>query len=285
MHALRPPTLTLLSRSWRPRIVWINVRALASRASPDQSRGGLPRFYSDVLPPSKGNIVRVQGDEFWHMTRVLRLNVDDRLELFNGAGEVIKGSVVKIDKTGLDVMALDDPEVHVPKGTQWHVYSAFGSLKGSRADWLIEKCTELGASSVTPLLTARSPSITENRVDRWKRVTLAATKQCQRLQKIVLNRPTKIHDLLPVVSQSNLSILAEAEAVPIMEALSAMTVEQQGILIIGPEGDFTQEELKLLTEAGATPVGLGPLRLRVETATISLLSALTFWADSQAKEY
>ncbi|CAN6450088.1 unnamed protein product [Victoria cruziana] len=177
MHALRPPTLTLLSRSWRPRIVWINVRALASRASPDQSRGGLPRFYSDVLPPSKGNIVRVQGDEFWHMTRVLRLNVDDRLELFNGAGEVIKGSVVKIDKTGLDVMALDDPEVHVPKGTQWHVYSAFGSLKGSRADWLIEKCTELGASSVTPLLTARSPSITENRVDRWKRVTLAATKQ------------------------------------------------------------------------------------------------------------
>ncbi|XP_031479236.1 uncharacterized protein LOC116250043 isoform X3 [Nymphaea colorata] len=207
-----------------------------------------------------------------------------RLELFNGTGEVTKGCIVKIDKTGLDVMALGDPEVYVPKGTQWNVYSAFGSLKGGRADWLIEKCTELGASSVTPLLTARSPSITENRADRWERVTLAATKQCQRLQKMVLNHPTTIHDLLPVVSQSNLSILAEAEAVPLMEALSAMTIEQRGILIIGPEGDFTQDELKLLTEAGVTPVGLGPLRLRVETATISLLSAVTFWADSQAKK-
>ncbi|XP_031479235.1 uncharacterized protein LOC116250043 isoform X2 [Nymphaea colorata] len=275
MHALGPPSLTLLHRSWRHRIAWINAKAFASRASPNQSRGGLPRFYSDVLPPSKGNIVRVQGDEFWHITRVLRLNVHDRLELFNGTGEVTKGCIVKIDKTGLDVMALGDPEVYVPKGTQWNVYSAFGSLKGGRADWLIEKCTELGASSVTPLLTARSPSITENRADRWERVTLAATKQCQRLQKMVLNHPTTIHDLLPVV---------EAEAVPLMEALSAMTIEQRGILIIGPEGDFTQDELKLLTEAGVTPVGLGPLRLRVETATISLLSAVTFWADSQAKK-
>ncbi|XP_031479237.1 uncharacterized protein LOC116250043 isoform X4 [Nymphaea colorata] len=198
MHALGPPSLTLLHRSWRHRIAWINAKAFASRASPNQSRGGLPRFYSDVLPPSKGNIVRVQGDEFWHITRVLRLNVHDRLELFNGTGEVTKGCIVKIDKTGLDVMALGDPEVYVPKGTQWNVYSAFGSLKGGRADWLIEKCTELGASSVTPLLTARSPSITENRADRWERVTLAATKQCQRLQKMVLNHPTTIHDLLPV---------------------------------------------------------------------------------------
>ena len=75
-----------------------------------------------------------------------------------------------------------------------------GSLKGGRADWLVEKCTELGTNSVTPLLTEHSPSISENRVDRLRRVTLAAAKQCQRLHEMSLNPPTTIDSLLPIVT-------------------------------------------------------------------------------------
>ncbi|PIA53579.1 hypothetical protein AQUCO_00900274v1 [Aquilegia coerulea] len=275
---LRPSFSKLLSRSWR-KVSILHSSSISD--SSNQSRGSLPRFHSDVLPSYKGDSVRVDGDEFRHMTKVLRLSVDDRVELFNGTGGLIKGFILKIDRTGLDVMALEDPKTVLPNSTQWHVFAAFGTLKGSRADWLVEKCTELGASSVTPLLTERSPSISENRVDRLQRVAFAAAKQCQRLHEMTLNPPTKIKTLLPIVSQSKLSFLAVAEGTPLINTLSFKKMEASGMIIIGPEGDFTDKEVKMMTEAGASIVGLGPHRLRVETATMALLATLMLWSDSQ----
>ncbi|KAM0046208.1 putative 16S rRNA (uracil(1498)-N(3))-methyltransferase [Helianthus debilis subsp. tardiflorus] len=229
----------------------------------------------------KGSGVRVQGDEFWHMTKVLRLNTDDRVELFNGKGGLVKGSIEMIDRTGADIVALENPKLVSTNTTQWHVYAAFGTLKGGRSDWLLEKCTELGASSVTPLLTERSPSISDNRVDRLQRVIFAAAKQCQRLHEMALNPPLKVGGLLPIVSQSKLSFIAAAEATPVLNALALSQREPVGSIIIGPEGDFTEAEVKSIVEAGATAVGLGPHRLRVETATIALLSTAMLWSDSQ----
>ncbi|WOL16995.1 hypothetical protein Cni_G25783 [Canna indica] len=229
----------------------------------------------------KGNVVRIHGDEFWHMTKVLRLGPNDRVELFDGKGGLVKGCIQSINKTGVDIMVLQEPHVVAPQGVQWHVYAAFGTLKGGRADWLVEKCTELGASSVTPILTERSRVITENRVERLERVVLAAVKQCQRLHQMTLNPPLKFQKLLPIVSESKLAFLAAAEATPLMNILSESTIEDSGVLIVGPEGDFTDDEVKLMREAGATPIRLGPCRLRVETATIALLTTVMLWTDAQ----
>ncbi|GER36927.1 ribosomal RNA small subunit methyltransferase E [Striga asiatica] len=285
----------------------LNLRPFSSSSSSDysdQSRGGLPRFFSETLPSLKarkvligkeatfnflrtslenlqGGIVRVKGDEFWHMTRVLRLGVNDRVELFNGKGGLVEGRIEKIDVAGVDLEATESPKLVSPQATQWHIFAAFSTLKGGRADWLVEKCTELGASSVTPLLTERSNSISENRVDRLQRLILAATKQCQRLHEMILKPPITVVNLLPIVGQSRLSLVAVAEATPVLNTLRVLNKETAGIVIIGPEGDFTDKELISLTEAGATAVGLGPHRLRVETATIALLSTLMLWSDSQ----
>ncbi|XP_037429120.1 ribosomal RNA small subunit methyltransferase E-like isoform X2 [Triticum dicoccoides] len=230
---------------------------------------------------SDGEVVRIQGDEFWHMTRVLRLGINDRVELFDGAGGLVEGSIQKVDKNGSDVELVENARLIAPQGIQWHVFAAFGTLKGGRADWLIEKCTELGASSVTPLLTERCHTIAENRVDRLQRLVLAAVKQCQRVHDMSLKPPIQIHDLPLAVSQSKLAFLASAEAPPVLSVLpKCCSEEESGLLIIGPEGDFTEEEVKVLKAAGAVPVGLGPCRLRVETATISLLSALMLWSDA-----
>ncbi|KAK1323643.1 hypothetical protein QJS10_CPA02g00086 [Acorus calamus] len=285
--AVRDSLPLLLRRRWRNLRRRLITRAF-STSSPtvmvDRSRGGLPRFHSPVLPPSKGSVVRVQGEEFWHATKVLRLSESDRVELFNGTGGIVTGFIHKVDRTGLDFMASEDVKNVAPQGTQWHVFAAFGTLKGGRADWLIEKCTELGASSVTPLLTERSPSITENRVDRLHRVILAAVKQCQRLHEMTLNPPMKLCSFLPLVSQSELSFLAAAGATPLIDILSCSRREASGVMIVGPEGDFTEEEVKLMIKSGATPVGLGPHRLRAETATITLLSALMLWSNTQKPE-
>ncbi|CAA7387699.1 unnamed protein product [Spirodela intermedia] len=258
------------------------VRAFSSSSvSGDRSRGGLPRFYSQILPSSKGETVRVQGDEFWHMAKVLRLRVNDRVELFNGRGVVIEGYIDGIDRTGIDFLASDEPKVVTPKSAQWDVFAAFGSLKGGRGDWLVEKCTELGARSITPLLAERSSSITENRVDRLQRVVLAAIKQCQRLDEMKLNPPLKFQDFLPVIAETKLAFLAAAGASPLCKTLNLSRLEASGLIIVGPEGDFTEKEVELMTERGATPVGLGPCRLRVETAAVALLSALMLWSDAQ----
>ncbi|XP_066379570.1 uncharacterized protein [Miscanthus floridulus] len=104
---------------------------------------------------------------------------------------------------------------------------------------------------------------------------------CQRIHEMSLKPPIQISHLLPVVSQSKLAFLASAEAPPLLSVLPKSSTEQSGLLIIGPEGDFTEEEVHSLKSAGAVPVGLGPCRLRVETATISLLSALMLWSDAK----
>uniref|UniRef100_A0ACD6A8S3 Uncharacterized protein n=1 Tax=Avena sativa TaxID=4498 RepID=A0ACD6A8S3_AVESA len=299
--------------------------AAARPHSTNEASRARPRFHSPSLPSSKGEVVRIQGDEFWHMTRVLRLGINDRsrcfhfflswiafflveflcasvcitegecshhwiqaycqwIELFDGAGGLVEGSIQKVDKNGSDVELLENARLIAPQGIQWHVFAAFGTLKGGRADWLIEKCTELGASSVTPLLTERCHTIAENRVDRLQRLVLAAVKQCQRVHDMSLKPPIQINDLPLVVAQSKLAFLASAEAPPVLSVLPKSTDEESGLLIVGPEGDFTEEEVNILKAAGAVPVGLGPCRLRVETATISLLSALMLWSDASRQE-
>ncbi|KAK2458463.1 ribosomal RNA small subunit methyltransferase E [Trifolium repens] len=260
-----------------------SVRAFTSSSSDyeDQSRGGLPRFYSETLPHSKGNVIRVKGDEFWHMTKVLRLSTNDRVQLFNGKGGLVEGSIQNIDRTGVDFVALTDLKLMPPQNFQLHVFSGFGTLKGGRADWLVEKCTELGASSVTPLLTERSPSISENRVDRLERVILAASKQCQRLHEMILKPPVEIGDILHLIAQSKLSVVATAEGAPVLNALTSLEKETSGLIIVGPEGDFTEKEVNMMMEAGAKAVNLGSHRLRVETATIALLATVMLWSDSQ----
>ncbi|TYH94127.1 hypothetical protein ES332_A12G019700v1 [Gossypium tomentosum] len=276
---LRPRSTVLVKRPWLTKP--FNWRALSSIPPPDysiQSRGGLPRFFSETLPSFKGGVIRVQGDEFWHMTKVLRLKTDDRVELFNGKGGLVEGFIQNIDRSSIDFVALEDPKLVLPQTPQWHIFAAFGSLKGGRADWLVEKCTELGASSVTPLLTQRSSTISDNRVERLQRVILAAAKQCQRLHEMKLNHPMKIDNLIPLVAKSKQSFIAIAEGTPLVSALTATTKEPSGLIIVGPEGE---KEVDLITEAGATAVGLGPHRLRVETATIAILATLTLWSGSQ----
>ncbi|GAB4853407.1 hypothetical protein Ancab_017585 [Ancistrocladus abbreviatus] len=270
----------LLNRSLFKSTSSPSLRAFSTSDFSNQSRGALPRFFSEVLPTSKGGVVCLQGDEVWHMTKVLRLGVNDRVELFNGKGGLVEGCIQRIDRMGVEFVALGNPRLFHPFGTQWHVYAAFGTLKGGRSDWLVEKCTELGACSITPLLTERSPSMSVNRVERLQRVTLAGSKQCQRLHEMTLNPPVEVSSILPMVGQLKLSFIAVAEATPLINVLASSAKEASGSLIVGPEGDFTENELRMITKAGATPVGLGPHRLRVETATLALLATAMLWSDS-----
>ncbi|CAK9270832.1 unnamed protein product [Sphagnum jensenii] len=243
--------------------------------------GGLPRFHVDLLPAVKGMVVQLKGDEFWHMTRVLRLNLNDRVELFDGKGGIVEASLVQIRNTSVELAAVRTCQVLPPTSPHWHVAAAFGTLKGGRGDWLVEKCTELGAQSLTPLLTQRSPAIPGQRTDRWQRMSIAATKQCQRLHVLEVREPIGVQSLLPEVAKANVTFLATAGATPLVEAMTGVPKHLEGgLLLIGPEGDFTGEEIQMLVEAGAVAVGLGQCRLRVETAAIAMLATVMLMSDN-----
>lgn len=181
------------------------------------------------------------------------------------------------------------------------------TLKGTRADWLVEKGAELGAHSLIPLLTERSQAGSKAKFraggagadgdgeayspGRLERVALAATKQCLRTHAMVLQPPTPLKDLLPLAASSQLSVVGVEGAPPLRSVMDAWAASlnrdggappqraddgiaaQQRLLIVGPEGDFTPTELQQLVAAGARPVGLGSNRLRTETAAIALLAA------------
>ncbi|KAH8968195.1 hypothetical protein BDL97_03G116900 [Sphagnum fallax] len=226
-------------------------------------------------------VVQLKGDEFWHMTRVLRLNLNDRVELFDGKGGIVEASLVQIRNTSVELAAVRTCQVLPPTSPHWHVAAAFGTLKGGRGDWLVEKCTELGAQSLTPLLTQRSPAIPGQRTDRWQRMSIAATKQCQRLHVLEVREPIGVQSLLPEVAKANVTFLATAGATPLVEAMTGVPKHLEGgLLLIGPEGDFTGEEIQMLVEAGAVAVGLGQCRLRVETAAIAMLATVMLMSDN-----
>lgn len=260
------------------------VQQLATSAH-DKSRSALPRFFVDELPRSEGLTVPVQGDEFWHMFKVLRLGIDDRVELFDGKGGIVEGLVVRLGRSSIDIAAAEAIRSISPIGPHWHVAAACGSLKGGRGDWLIEKCTELGARSVIPLLTTRSPVVSEGRNDRWSRLVLAATKQCQRLHLMDVRCPMRLESLLSEITSFEVVLMADPNATPLAKALPSMKRNWNGILLIGPEGDFTEEEKEAMSNAGALSVGLGPQRLRVETAAIAMLSAVMILSECKCLDF
>jgi 16S rRNA (uracil1498-N3)-methyltransferase len=309
------------------------------RTQPQPSRP--PRFYvsKEKLPGiPAGTLLYLPQDEARHATRVLRLQKGDVLELCDGKGGLAPAEIVLADKTGTAVCVtapgrLDQQE---PERWEWTVAVACGSLKGGRGDWLVEKCSELGATTLLPLLTERSPGLgggyggprteassesertpkkrrgdtwqrqaasaeTEassvtGREARWQRVAAAATKQSLRSRSLILASPCDVEDLCRgVLDGADVAFVGVEGAPPIHTVSTARLqinksrgdhpVEEQGeervrrglhgVCIIGPEGDFTIEELERLRAAGALAVGMGPLRLRAETAAIAMLSYVT----------
>lgn len=177
-------------------------------------------------------------------------------------------------------------------------------MQGGRTEWLVEKAAELGAAELVPLTTARSSpqggaaasskytgKRKKGRDDgdgesggeqyqpgRLERVATAAMKQSLRTHGLQLAAPTQLEEFLPRVASARLALVAAAGGAPaarvLQERLDSAQPQSSGehILMVGPEGDWTPEELDALHTAGAVPVGLGHLRLRAETAAIALLS-------------
>jgi 16S rRNA (uracil1498-N3)-methyltransferase len=218
------------------------------------------RFY--INAPLEPGQVRLSGPEAHHLAVVCRLRAGDRVCLFNGDGREYRAVIATADKRQvvLDVEGVDAPSRELP----FSLEVAAPLPKGDRAQFLLEKLTELGVTTFVPLTTRRSVS-REARLERLERYVIEASKQCGRN---VLMRVQPYAEWESYYHRGDLPparVLAHVgevgQPIPSGEAMA---------LAVGPEGGFTEAEVHSAREAGWRVVGLGPRVLRVETAALAL---------------
>jgi len=221
------------------------------------------RFYVNS-PLAPGPVV-LDGPEAHHLAVVCRLRPGDALCLFNGDGRQYPATVREVARRAVtvEVTGIESPERELP----FRLLVAAPVPKGDRAQFLVEKLTELGASAFVPLSTTRSVvQPREAKLDKLQRYVIEASKQCGRnvLMEVCPLRewPAFCRDTqLPV-----LKVLAHPGSH--FSALSPMGANVA--VAVGPEGGFTEEEVALAVGAGWQATSLGPRILRVETAALVL---------------
>jgi 16S rRNA (uracil1498-N3)-methyltransferase len=215
------------------------------------------RFY--INSPLDLGPVRLSGPEAHHLAVVCRLRAGDRICLFNGDGREYRAVIASADKrqVSLEVEAADAPARERP----FPLEVAAPLPKGDRAQFLVEKLTELGVTTFVPLTTRRSVS-REAKLERLERYVIEASKQCGR------------NVLMRVLPYADWESYCRREDLPAMRLLAHvggtedLPAGQAMAAAVGPEGGFTEEEVEGARQAGWRVVGLGPRVLRVETAAL-----------------
>lgn len=228
-------------------------------------------FYAPVI----GSPFHVlDEEESRHVFKVLRLREGDEVLLTDGRGGRFAGALVATSRTSctLATRALE-PD---PPPARTVTLAIAPPRSPDRWEWLLEKATEVGVTDIQPVLTARTEGFKERR-DRWERILAAAMKQSQRCWLPRLHAPRSWEDFLAQAGSAQ-GLLAHClparAAVEKVHILQAVPSAGDVWVAIGPEGDFTPEEIDRGCATGAREVDLGPHRLRTETAGLVALLAV-----------
>jgi len=228
------------------------------------------------LPALKGgqSNITLADSEFHHLVRVRRFDAADEIWVINGQGLAALTQIVTVDTDSLVLKVLHEEADRGELSAD--ITLAVANLKGDHLGLVVEKASELGVREIVPLLTDHTIKKGLNR-KRLERIAIAAMKQSRR------SRLPHIHDLTPYREfvrhqQHKLQLFCHAgdAGTPLLENRQ-VTRSEKITLWIGPEGDWSKDEIDLATVSDYTFTGLGPRRLRAETAAIhavGLLSAL-----------
>ncbi len=235
----------------------------------------MPRFYCPVQLHT-GQAIDLPAGAARHV-QVLRLQPGVVITLFNGEGGEFDATVTRMGRSDVEV------EVGAHRATEREAPRAIHLLAGitanERMDWLVEKATELGVASITPLVAERSVlKLKGERADKklahWQGVAVAAAEQCGRNRVPVVHPAVTLADWLAhPTAPGQRCVLSLA---PGTRALSDAAAGSDPLVVLsGPEGGLSPSEEALALGAGFAPVTLGPRVLRAETAPLAVLAALT----------
>jgi len=230
----------------------------------------MPRFYCPS-PLATGLALSLPPGAARHV-QVLRLQPGDAITLFNGEGGEFDATVTRMGRSDVEV----DVGAHHAIEREAHraVHLLAGITANERMDWLVEKATELGVASITPLVAERSVlklkgERAEKKLAHWQGVAVAAAEQCGRNRVPPIHPAVTLTEWLKKSSPGErwvLSLSGDTQPVPSQVSQAPVTV------LSGPEGGLSPGEESTALAAGFTPVSLGPRVLRAETAPLAVLA-------------
>lgn len=238
----------------------------------------MSRFYVPPDSVSNGKII-IRGDELHHAKDVMRLGAGDEIVVFDGTGKEYYGIIEKADRERM----IASIEKTVERKTGSCGFTLVQAIpKSDKMDLIIEKATELGVEKIIPVLTARTVARPDTKggslkAGRWRKIALVAAKQCGRSTIPEVSDITRFEDSLKKIKGRELIVMPclYDDTRRLKEVLSGKRPASAAVFI-GPEGDFTKEEVEAAKAVGAIPVSLGAEVLRSETAAISVLSVINY---------
>jgi len=225
-------------------------------------------FYT---PHIESGFARLDEEESRHLLTVLRRQPGDRLRLTDGRGSFYEAELAEVGKKHALARILSQETPEPERVGRLHLAVA-PTKQMERYEWMLEKTTELGVDEITPLLCKRSERDTV-RADRLEKILVSAMKQSLRPRLPLLHPPTAFQQLVKNATAPQRRI-AWCAPDPLPHLKSALRTDQDALVLIGPEGDFTPEEVAWAAQHGFTGVSLGSARLRTETAGV--LAAAVF---------
>lgn len=235
------------------------------------------------IPPGTANGAEVllSPEESHHAVRVMRLAPGDAVTLLDGAGVEARGSILAADKRAVRV-SVRERIVHPALPCAVTLVQALP--KGRLMDSIVEKATELGASRIVPLLTEHTISRPDDdhaasKLEKWRTTALEAVKQCGNPWLPHIEPPVPFADFLRRNERFDLALVASLH--PGARPMRAVFDEFQAresrrpatvAVWVGPEGDFSPQEIAALVSSGVQPITLGPLVLRCDTAAVAVLA-------------
>lgn len=207
-------------------------------------------------------------EESQHCVQVLRAQIGDKIQITDGRGTLYTAEITNPHRHHCEVRIVS--EEHPEPLHEGHIHIAIAPTKNiDRIEWMIEKCTEIGVDEITPLLCRFSERKNINH-DRLQRIMIAAAKQSLKVTYPVINELTPFNDFIAQNHHADKFIAHCADgydANPNKFALqNCLTPGHAMVILIGPEGDFSEQEIADALKAGYKPVSLGKARLRTETA-------------------
>jgi 16S rRNA (uracil1498-N3)-methyltransferase len=242
------------------------------------------RFY---LPPAecKTGLLTLAGREAHHALHVLRIRKGDKVAVLDGAGREFLCAVENFDRDKVQLAALETKTVPAPPCPITLLQAV---PKGKIIESIIQKATELGVARIVPLLTERvimdlDDKHAERKTEKWQQVAIEAIKQCGATWLPHVESPVTPKEFLARAEKFELLLVASLQPGAQHPRQYFQKFEAQhgrkpksACVWIGPEGDLTAEEVVAITSAGALPITLGKLVLRVETAATYCVSILNY---------
>ena len=216
-------------------------------------------FYSSIIEKT----VNITSEENKHLVKVLRKNINDQIHLIDGKGYLYTGRIIKQDKNNSEVEIIKKEKKE--KNHNYYLHIAISPTKNiSRFEWFLEKATEIGIDEITPILSQRSERKKIN-IDRCERILISSIKQSLKFHLPKLNDPISYNDFIKQKINGDKFI---AHCLETKKEKLSNSINKICTILIGPEGDFTEEEINLAKDHGYKPLSLGSSRLRTETAGV-----------------